>query len=73
MILWRLIGSSQRESVQAAAPVVCSIEKRRCDYVLVVARADEVMLTEAHASLDRAKEKAGAFREDLIARGWIES
>ena len=72
MILWRLSGSPDPARAREAGQVVCSIEKRRCDYVLVVARADEVMLNEAHASLDRARETAGAFREDLIGRGWTE-
>lgn len=63
MILWRLRGVTSKE-------VVCEVEKHPGRYRLVVKRGDEVMVDEAHDSVEEARAKAEVFREKLESIGW---
>jgi hypothetical protein len=62
MILWRFRGVTSKD-------VVCEIEKHPGRYRLVVKRGDEVMLDEAHASIEEARTRAQVIRKKLESIG----
>ncbi len=65
MVLWRLQGG--------AGVLVCSLEKWRCGYRLLVEGAPDrpdLAVDENHISVDAARGRAEAIRATLLGGGW---
>ena len=62
MILWRLCGVS--------TDFVCSIEKKRRGYYLVVRSASSVVVDDVLPDIRRARWKADMIRAELLAMGY---
>ncbi len=62
MIIWRLSGSS--------SDFVCSIEKRRHGYLLVVQSSSAVIVEDVLPDVRRARSKADLIRNELLAMGY---
>jgi hypothetical protein len=62
MILWHLRGSSSE--------FVCSIEKGRVGYRLVIQSASTVIINDVLPDVRRARWKADLIRSELLAMGY---
>ena len=62
MILWHLCGSSSE--------FVCSIEKGRHGYRLVIQSAATVIVNDVLPDVGRARWKADLIRSELLAMGY---
>jgi hypothetical protein len=62
MIIWRLSGSS--------SDFVCSIEKGRHGYHLVVQSSSAVIVEDVLPDVRRARWKADLIRNELLAMGY---
>lgn len=70
MILWRLRGYADPEGEFEGGEVVCSLEKLRVGYRLLVEHAGRIETDESHPSIDTARTKANAVKRQLVEMGW---
>ena len=70
MILWRLREQSEPDSDPGGRSIQCSLEKHPEVYRLFVTYGEDLLVGEAHISMDAARASAETFRRELIAKGW---
>ena len=73
MILWRLCGYSDPKGEWEGGVVECAIERAEDGYRLLVLHDGEIQTQESHPSLETARGKAVALKDELVKQGWTDA